>query len=45
MCRLSNARLTLYPNHKVGHVIIVLDFLGGYNEPLLENLREVGGLK
>ena len=45
MCRLSNVRLTLYPNHKVGQVIIVLDFLGGYNKPLLENLEEVGWLK
>ena len=45
MCRLSNVRLTLYPNHKVGQVIIVFDFLGGYNKPLLENLEEVGWLK
>ena len=42
---MSNVRLTLYPNHKVGQVIIVLDFLGGYNKPLLENLEEVGWLK
>ena len=34
----------LYPNHKVGQVIIVLDFLGGQNKPLLENLEKVGWL-
>ena len=29
----------LYPNHKVGQVNIVLDFLGGYNKQILEDLE------
>ena len=31
-----------YPNHKVGQVNILLDFLGGYNKQHLEELEKVG---
>ena len=30
----------LYPNHTAGQVDIVLDFLGGYNKQLLEDLEK-----
>ena len=30
-----------YPNHKVGQVNILLDFLGGYNKQQLEELEKV----
>ena len=31
----------LHPNHKVGQVNILLDFLGGYNKQQLEELEKV----
>jgi len=33
---------TLYPNHKVHQVNILLEFLGGYNKQQLEELEKVG---
>ena len=39
---LKSGLRTRYPNHKVGQVNILLDFLGGYNKQQLEELEKVG---